>query len=89
MADPRLIHERLAAQAREFLSEALNDNLTTKPRSALTLLRVELDGAKRLQAMSGQVTTWEEWREAMARVEAEIAVRPLEPRSRRYGATKR
>ena len=80
MSRPELLHERLAAHARELLAEAMNDDLTIKKRSALTLLRVDLDAAKRLQPMSGEVASWAEWRAASDRVQEEINRRPLDPR---------
>ena len=76
MSHPALMHERIAAQARELLDEALNDDLAAKKRSALTLLRIELDASKRLQMLCGQAAPWSVWRAAFERVQAEIDRRP-------------
>ncbi len=77
---PALVHERLAAMSKEHLETALRGDLTSMKRADLTLLRLELDASKRLQMATGQVASWEDWRAAFVRVEAEIATRPVPTR---------
>lgn len=86
MNRPPLLHEKLAAEAKRVLDDALHADLTERKRSDLTLLRLELDSSKRMQSLTvfPMVAPWEDWRAAFSRVEAEIARRPAPARKRRW-----
>lgn len=75
MSRAMYLHQRLRDECHEVLRRAQTIDLKPLRRCDLTLLRAELDNAKRLQYACGQVAQWATWRAALARVEAEIELR--------------